>query len=134
DTLNQDSLQTYSAQLAAWVGLLSDDADILLYGCDIAAASEGQLFISELASLTGADIAASTNATGAAARGGDWELEASTGSIEAGLIFGAQAVAGYEHLLSATEVTDANAGSNRSTTEDTPLAIAGLSVDGDDPG
>src|SRR5690606_29726975 len=46
----------------------------------------------------------------------------------------AQAVAGYEHLLSATEVTDANAGSNRSTTEDTPLAIAGLSVDGDDPG
>jgi hypothetical protein len=35
--------------------------------------------------LTGADVTASDDLTGAARQGGDWNLEYSTGSIEAGL-------------------------------------------------
>ena len=42
------------------------DADLLLYGCDLAASSEGKALIERLASLTGADVAASSDATGAA--------------------------------------------------------------------
>ena len=37
---------------------LTEDGDILLYGCDIAAGEEGEAFIEELAELTAADIAA----------------------------------------------------------------------------
>jgi VCBS repeat-containing protein len=60
---------------------LSADADILLYGCDVAA--DGAQFSQALGNLTGADVASSTDATGSAARGADWTLESSTGHIEA---------------------------------------------------
>ncbi|WP_162579764.1 cadherin-like domain-containing protein [Variovorax sp. PBS-H4] len=60
---------------------LTADADILLYGCDVAA--DGAQFSQALASLTGADVASSTDATGAASRGADWTLESATGHIEA---------------------------------------------------
>ena len=83
DTIDKNSLSTHSAALQSWAGYLTADADILLYGCDIAQGEQGQVFIDELARITSADIAASTNATGNADKGGDWVLEANTGSIEA---------------------------------------------------
>ena len=53
------------AQVLAKIGAsLSDDGDIMLYGCNVAAGAEGQSFIEALASATGADVAASTNVTG----------------------------------------------------------------------
>lgn len=84
-------------KLLGWALYLTDEADILLYGCDVAADSEGEAFITELAHLTGADIAASTDATGAADKGGDWHLELSTGAIEATAL----SVAGFNSLLTA---------------------------------
>ena len=63
-----------------------EDADILIYGCDVAAGSTGRAFIDLLAQLTEADVAASTDTTGASFLGGDWTLEAQTGSIEAAAI------------------------------------------------
>lgn len=65
---------------------LSAGADLLLYGCDVAAGVNGFTFIKTLAAVTGADVAASTNLTGATQAGGDWTLEASTGNIEAATI------------------------------------------------
>jgi len=62
---------------------LTDSGDILLYGCDVAQGEIGQAFIEQLAQLTGADVAASTDLTGAAALGGDWVLEAQAGVVEA---------------------------------------------------
>jgi VCBS repeat-containing protein len=76
DSANADALTTIRASL-------SDHADFLLYGCDVGAGASGQAFLAALASATGADVAASTNATGAAVLGGDWTLEAVTGSVEA---------------------------------------------------
>lgn len=84
-------------KLLGWGLYLTDEADILLYGCDIAAGSEGEAFITELAHLTGADIAASTDATGAEELGGDWDLELATGAIEATAL----SVAGFNGLLAA---------------------------------
>lgn len=84
-------------KLLGWALYLTDEADILLYGCDIAAGSEGEAFITELAHLTGADIAASTDATGAEELGGDWDLELATGAIEATAL----SVAGFNSLLAA---------------------------------
>ena len=78
--LSLETLSTHADTLAALKDTLTDDGDLLLYGCDIAAGEGGQTFIEELAELTAADIAASNDLTGA---GGDWELEVHIGSIEA---------------------------------------------------
>ncbi len=61
---------------------LRSGGDILLYGCDIAAGSGGAAFVSALSRYTHADVAASTDATGAARLGGDWTLERSSGHID----------------------------------------------------
>ncbi|HEX6690863.1 MAG TPA: DUF4347 domain-containing protein, partial [Burkholderiales bacterium] len=75
-TLGGSTLDAYADQLASWADALTDDADILLYGCSVGA--DGSL-LRGLAALTGADVAASTDATG----NGDWELEAAVGAIDA---------------------------------------------------
>ena len=80
-TLNADSLPQYESQLQGWRSALTDQADIMLYGCDVAAGS-GSDFVDRLSELTGADIAASTDRTG---RTGNWNLEFTKGDIEASL-------------------------------------------------
>jgi Domain of unknown function (DUF4347)/Concanavalin A-like lectin/glucanases superfamily len=76
------ALQANAASLTGWQQALNADADILLFGCNVGEGAQGAAFISRLAALTGADVAASVDATGATTLGGDWELEASTGAIE----------------------------------------------------
>jgi fibronectin-binding autotransporter adhesin len=74
---------TANAGLLAGIGdSLSADGDILLYGCHVGSDGAGVDFIQSLASATGADTAASSDATGANDKGGDWVLEATQGSIE----------------------------------------------------
>lgn len=85
-TLGNEQVDTASldrsAELWRTIGAsLTADGDILLYGCDVAA--DGTQFSQALGNLTGADVASSTDATGAAARGADWTLESATGHIEA---------------------------------------------------
>ncbi|WP_448604511.1 tandem-95 repeat protein [Thermoleptolyngbya sp.] len=98
--LNSSTLERYSAALQSWSAALTDDADILLYGCNIAK-GEGSAFVQQLAALTGADLAASTNLTGRAAHGGDWTLEYTTGSIEAGNPFSPDTLNQYLGTLAA---------------------------------
>ena len=81
--LNAGNLASYGAQLASIGKALTDSGDILLYGCDVAQGDVGVQFVTSLADLTGADVAASVDATGAAALGGDWVLEASVGQVDA---------------------------------------------------
>jgi VCBS repeat-containing protein len=69
--------------LAAIGAKLSADGDILIYGCDVSGDAAGQGFIDAIAARTGADVAASSDATGAAALGGDWDLESRSGAVEA---------------------------------------------------
>src|SRR4028119_155882 len=73
--------------------------NILLYGCSVAAGQTGKAFVKRLSELTGACVAASENLTGSVAKGGDWELEVSTGSIETPLVFETEVLAGYEYVL-----------------------------------
>ncbi|MEZ5657478.1 MAG: DUF4347 domain-containing protein [Burkholderiaceae bacterium] len=68
--------------ISQWGAGLGADADILIYGCDLAASDSGRALMDDIALLTGADVAASDDPTGSAAAGGDWQLEAQTGSIE----------------------------------------------------
>ncbi len=87
DWLDSSTLDSRSETLARIGSALSTDGDIFLYGCNVGSSSVGQNFILNMAGKTGADIAASSNATGSAARGGDWVLETSTGSIEQSIVW-----------------------------------------------
>lgn len=128
DAIDTSRLTQNADQLASWSHYLGDDADILLYGCDIGAGERGTTLLQQIAMLTGADLAASTNATGNAARGGDWQLESSTGSIEARSL-----VAAYDGLLAAPTITD-TVTTPRTTQEDVALAITGITMaDSDNP-
>jgi Ca2+-binding RTX toxin-like protein len=81
-----DSAAIDQGGVAAWGKALTDDGDLLLYGCDVAAGESGAEFIAKLAEATGADVAASTDATGPVWLGGDWDLEAATAQIEAPVV------------------------------------------------
>jgi len=85
--LNSDNLGSYQDQLQVIGSSLTETGDILLYGCDVAQGEEGVSFINSFAQMTGADVAASVDATGAAALGGDWMLEQTTGRVEAATLF-----------------------------------------------
>jgi uncharacterized delta-60 repeat protein/CSLREA domain-containing protein len=85
--------------LARWRDALTADADLLLYGCDVAATPEGVDLLARLARHTGADVAASEDATGSSALGGDWQLESATGSVEARALFADGAPLAWEGVL-----------------------------------
>ncbi|HYD95539.1 MAG TPA: DUF4347 domain-containing protein, partial [Noviherbaspirillum sp.] len=93
-------LDARAPALSAWRASLAEGADLLIYGCDVAAGDAGQQFVARLAAITGTDVAASRDATGGAAAGGDWQLEAAVGTIEAGSVFTAEGAAAYQARLS----------------------------------
>lgn len=95
DTLDVATLDAFQSQWNAVAAALRPGADILLYGCRIAA--DGGLLVEQLARMTGADVAASIDDTGAAARGGDWVLEAGAGEVTATVL----SVEGYGWMLAA---------------------------------
>jgi uncharacterized repeat protein (TIGR01451 family) len=99
-TLNLDSMHArYAEQLGRIGQSLAADADILIYGCNFAEGLLGRAAEESLAVLTGADVAASSDATGNAALGGDWELERHVGVIESNVAFGMQARQDWQYLL-----------------------------------
>jgi len=114
----------------SWGGALSEDADIMLYGCNVAATAEGRALVQQISDLTGADVAASTDMTGGT---GNWDLEFQTGNIEVASF----TVDGYRHHLAiytVTEISDDGTGdddtlswainqSNTSTAVDDTIAF-----------
>jgi hypothetical protein len=81
--ITRDILLLRAEDIAGWRQDLAPDADIFLYGCSVAATPEGRSLVDLIATLTGADVAASSNLTGAPAKGGDLAFEYESGSIEA---------------------------------------------------
>lgn len=77
---------------------LSAEGDILIYGCDVGGGEQGQELIDAIARATDADVAASADDTGAAAQGGDWDLESRSGLVTAPLLSSDR----YEGLLAKT--------------------------------
>ena len=100
-TLNADSLQQNSTQIALWANAFTDSGDILFYGCDLASSSIGQNLINELGALTLTDVAASDDLTGADSQGGDWLLEYNTGKIDTGIALSSSAQQNFEQVLAA---------------------------------
>ena len=104
--LGQDTLRRFAHVVQGWGEALKPDADLMLYGCDLAGSDKGQALINDLATLTGADVAASTDLTGSALRGGDWDLEYQVGDIETDVAFSDQAQQDWTGVLAAETVRD----------------------------
>ena len=157
--LSVDNLEAYSQQLQQWRRALTVDADILIYGCNVAAASracqkvrqginslshsesrlkptennqiiqssledfcyetgvetnggldeqavDGVQFLHRIASLIGANIAASKHLTGSAKLGGNWELEEKIGNIKSPLAFESNAMQNYASVFATYTVTN----------------------------
>ncbi|MNK48621.1 hypothetical protein D3C87_674560 [compost metagenome] len=98
-TLTADNLASISQQLQGWQSHLSEQADIQLYGCRVGAGESGRALVSALAKWTGADVAASSDDTGASSKGGNWELEVSKGLISQPLSLDRAAMQSYDRLL-----------------------------------
>ena len=86
--LDQGTLTGRGEEIASWANAMAPDGDILIYGCDVAESDSGRNFVNTLSRLTGADVAASINPTGA---GGDTNLEYTRGLVESGLQASSQA-------------------------------------------
>ncbi|MDJ0515227.1 MAG: DUF4347 domain-containing protein, partial [Trichodesmium sp. MO_231.B1] len=99
--LSLGTLRQYAPRLEQW-----DVDNLLLYGCHVAAGDAGEEFVSKLQSLTGANIAASKSLTGAAVKGGNWELELTTSKCETSLALSEAAMVAYSGVLQVLNADD----------------------------
>ncbi|WP_157269400.1 DUF4347 domain-containing protein [Azohydromonas aeria] len=76
------ALAGHAAALRSMGQALTASGDILLYGCGVAQGALGQAYVGAWARATGADVAASVDATGPAAWGGNLRLESTVGAVE----------------------------------------------------
>ncbi|PPK39550.1 hypothetical protein CD175_08675 [Pseudomonas laurylsulfatiphila] len=119
--LDSSSLSTYQSQLQSIGQSLAAAGDILLYGCNVAQGEQGQAFIERLAQITGADVAASDDLSGAFSQGGDSQLEVHAGEIEANTLD----LAAYAATLAVLNGTDGNDTLEGTVDNDTILGGAG---------
>lgn len=118
----------YARSLSAWSHFLQPDADVLLYGCNLAASENGQSLLDHISRWTGADVAASTNLTGSSTYGADWQLEYQLGRVQATGLFAQHASLNWSGLLGTLAVTNTSDISNG----DTSSIAALLANDGGD--
>ncbi|MDZ7788645.1 MAG: cadherin-like domain-containing protein [Halofilum sp. (in: g-proteobacteria)] len=127
--LGDDNLADYADELGAIGDALGADGDLLLYGCNIAEGPAGRAFVDDLSvAAGGVDIAASNDDTGAAALGGNWTMEVTSGEIDTPTL-NAQ---GFNALLAAASFSQTP--SDQTIDEDNSLDFNGLNLqvqDGD---
>src|SRR6185503_20575246 len=114
--LAQESLAGFTEQIKGWSESLNNGADLLFYACDVGGSATGQNLLASIHTLTGADIAASTNDTGNAQYGADWNLEYQLGTIETGSLLTPAVQGSWTGLLDTFTVTttaDSGGGSLR---------------------
>ncbi len=149
--IDSDYITEHSDIFAEWSDSLSENADIMLYGCNLAATAEGQDLVQHIADLTGADVAAATHATGGDSdyrlettdygiypndiasvslqstvyslqSNAGWDLDFSIGSIESSQLD----IDGYEyHLANQTVTSNADDGGGGETTLREAIAAVG---------
>ena len=96
--VNAQTLALRQNEVAGWSASLAAHADLLLYGCDVAGTTTGRALIDGLRVTSGADVAASVDDTGGSA--GNWNLEYTTGTIEAQSFLTPAMQAQYDNRLS----------------------------------
>ncbi|HNG61139.1 MAG TPA: DUF4347 domain-containing protein, partial [Cellvibrionaceae bacterium] len=97
--INAESFKADIQAFAAIDNAMAEGADLLLYGCNLAADAAGGDILRLIKNNTHVDVAASNNATGAANLGGDWQLEIQQGRVDAGLPLNERALKDFTAIL-----------------------------------
>lgn len=119
--LNSSNLTNFESEFQTWQSSLTDDADLLIYGCEIALNESGENFVNELSELTGTDVAASDDLTGHDSLGGDWEFEFFAGSVDAELIFSNEILSSWNDTLILYDGTSEGSSTYESSGGNLPL-------------
>ncbi|WP_081613759.1 peroxidase family protein [Rhodopirellula sallentina] len=109
--VDRDALRQNAASVRRWAMSLTEDSDILLYGCNVASGDEGNRLVATLAELTAADVAASNDVTGNRQRGGDWVMETQVGDIETSVVLSKEFQTRYAAVLPITVFAAGHTGS-----------------------
>ncbi|MCA9034378.1 MAG: DUF4347 domain-containing protein, partial [Planctomycetaceae bacterium] len=133
-TLDSAALEAMSDTMAGWGQSLTENADILLYGCEIGEGLPGIEFLHAFSATTGADVSASIDLTGDSQQGGDWDLEATTGSVETPPLFdnAPPAFHGVLSTITGSQLIAANGDFNGQTIDATtnPTVVDTLNLTG----
>jgi len=97
--VSAETLLERSAEIRAWGAWLGDDAELLLYGCELAKGRQGRALCDRLQELTGARVAASTTRIGHSDLGGNWELDWAPAPMRSPLAVSAAVQASYPGVL-----------------------------------
>jgi len=95
--LSLTNFAAHSPALATWFS--NPEAELLLYGCYVAAGDAGEEFVLKLQAVTGAKVAASSTRIGSRSLGGNWSLDVTTADFSPELAFSAAAQAHYSGVL-----------------------------------
>jgi hypothetical protein len=101
--LNSDNIRFYRDTLKIIGNALSEGGDVMLYGCEVGAGVAGRRFLAQLADAVGADVAASSAITGAAALGGHWSLDRQAGVVQTQLAFVPRQLQAYAGTLTISD-------------------------------
>jgi hypothetical protein len=115
---------TVRAELAVLGRALTANGDLMIYGCSVAAGQAGLNFLAGMVGATGADVAASDDPTGAAALGGDWDLETATGRIGGVNALNADAASRFASILVDATMTFETGNGTMSGYDTTTLTFA----------
>ncbi|MFK8113887.1 MAG: DUF4347 domain-containing protein, partial [Rubripirellula sp.] len=96
---------SYAGDIASWASAMDSDADLLIYGCDLASTVDGRALIDSIGALCDCDVAASDDVTGHADLGGDWILEYVVGDVSTDVAFEYVAQASWNDTLALITVT-----------------------------
>ncbi|HDR9263267.1 DUF4347 domain-containing protein [Burkholderia vietnamiensis] len=133
--LTNGDLSGYSTQLAQIGAAMHAGGDFLIYGCDVAQQADGQALVQKIAGITHLNVAASIDATGSAALGGNWTLEYQVGNVHTALNESASAQAQFNELLGVTtETYDSAAADNFAAIGLSQFTLDGLVYTFDQPG
>jgi hypothetical protein len=89
---------------------------VLIYGCDVAEHPDGKALVAVLSRLTGADVSASDDATGAAELGANWTVEFQVGLVESNPAISVSAQLDRRQVLAAPVATNDSYSVNEDST------------------
>ena len=100
-TLDEQTLESYSMELASIRLALGEGGQLDLWSCDVAAGKGGGTFVADLAARIGAGVAAADHAVGSTTLGGTWALDIHAGLAQPQLPFTENSVGMFHGILSA---------------------------------
>lgn len=107
--LSAQNLDAHAEAIEGWRLALSEEADLLLYGCNLAQGEAGRALLDNLRLITGADVASTDDITGHQSLGGDWDLEYRLGAIETGIAFSTGLQKNWNGILATTYLANETA-------------------------